>query len=317
MSHSAQGIKSSVAVIVALGLASTVVLLPPGEAQAASYRYWSYWTGAGGSWDFSAVGAGSRIPKDGDVEGWRFAASGVDGDDPPRTPSAFADICTGPASDSDSKRIALVVDPGESGDAPSGESPPGAWATCVEVSAEATGYDVLRAAAQVRTDRGLICAINDYPARECAVAVENDAAVSPAVETRSPEAPTDGTATDLTTEPATNPATEPAPGPATPGQENAATATGGASPSEAAPAATSPMPTPTATGSSTGTAATASSPASTATPSISVSLITAPATGDGSKGGGGSTAGVLVALVLAGIGVLGAAALLRSRRGES
>ena len=313
MSHSAQGIRSSVAVIVALGLASTVGLLPPGEAQAASYRYWSYWTGAGGSWDFSAVGAGSRIPKDGDVEGWRFAASGVDGDDPPRTPSAFADICTGPASDSDSKRIALVVDPGESGDAPSGESPPGAWATCVEVSAEATGYDVLRAAAQVRTDRGLIGAINDYPARECAVAVETDATVSPAAETRSPEAPTDGTATELTT----NPATEPAPGPATPGQENAATATGGASPSEAAPAATSPMPTPTATGSSTGTAATASSPASTATPSISVSLITAPATGDGSKGGGGSTAGVLVALVLAGIGVLGAAALLRSRRGES
>jgi len=313
MSHSAQGIRSSVAVIVALGLASTVVLLPPGEAQAASYRYWSYWTGAGGSWDFSAVGAGSRIPKDGDVEGWRFAASGVDGDDPPRTPSAFADICTGPASDSDSKRIALVVDPGEPGDAPSGESPPGAWATCVEVSAEATGYDVLRAAAQVRTDRGLICAINDYPARECAVAVETDATVSPAAETRSPEAPTDGTATELTTEPAT----EPAPGPATPGQENAATATGGASPSEAPPAATSPMPTPTATGSSTGTAATASSPASTATPSISVSLITAPATGDGSKGGGGSTAGVLVALVLAGIGVLGAAALLRSRRGES
>lgn len=37
--------------------------------------YWSYWTASmGGSWSFSSIGAGSRDPAPGSVEGWSFGA---------------------------------------------------------------------------------------------------------------------------------------------------------------------------------------------------------------------------------------------------
>lgn len=291
-----------------VAVASTLVALAGAlvapAAHATSYRYWSYWTAAGGSWEFSAVGAGSRVPDDGDVEGWRFATSGVVGDEPPRTPPAFADICVGPDPAPEAKRVALVVDPGEAADAPPGEQPAGAWATCIEVPLEATGYDVLRAAAQVRTDRGLICAINDFPARECAVAVADAAPAA--------DAEPAGDAAPASDAPAASDA-----GQADVGASDAASLSGTATPAEpegstTAPATDAPTADPTATASPSATrTATPQAP----TPTVSVSLITTPPS-SGSKGGGGSTAGIIVALVLAAVGVLGAAALLRSRRGE-
>lgn len=39
--------------------------------------YWSYWHASrGGSWTFSSMGAGSRTPPAGSVEGWRFGGGG-------------------------------------------------------------------------------------------------------------------------------------------------------------------------------------------------------------------------------------------------
>lgn len=310
---------------IAVAVASTLVALSGAvaapTAHAASYRYWSYWTVAGDSWGFSAVGAGSRVPEDGDVEGWRFATSGVVGDQAPRTPPAFGDICAGPDPAPDAKRVALVVDPGEAADAPPGESPPGAWATCVEVPLEATGYDVLRTAAQVRTDRGLVCAINDFPVRECAVAVADappasdsapasasvpaseSAQGSDAVPAADAAPGSDAAQADVGASDAASPS-----GPNTSGQPVASTSTPGPDAPTADP---SPKTTPTPASPS----ASRTTPPASPTPTVSVSLITTPPA-SGSKGGGGSTAGVVVALALAAVGVLGAAALLRSRRGE-
>ena len=308
---------------VAVALAGTLVALSSAlaapAAHAASYRYWSYWTAAGGAWEFSAVGAGSRVPDDGDVEGWRFATSGVVGDQAPRTPPAFGDICAGPDPAPDAKRVALVVDPGAAADAPPGESPPGAWATCVEVPLEASGYDVLRAAAQVRTDRGLICAINDFPARECAVAVADPGPAADAAQAsdapRASDAPqasdavpaadaaSDTARADVGASDAVSPSVTP-----TPGQPAGSTT----APETDAPTAD---PSPTTTATPTSPSATRTGTPETPAPTVSVSLITTPPS-SGSKGGGGSTAGVILALALAAVGVLGAAALLRSRRGE-
>lgn len=54
---------------------------PPANA------YWSYWTAErGGSWTYSQVGAGSRTPPAGSVEGWSFSTDATSSDStPPRT----------------------------------------------------------------------------------------------------------------------------------------------------------------------------------------------------------------------------------------
>ncbi len=49
--------------------------------------YWSYWHApAGGSWTYSSVGAGSRDPAPGEVEGWRFGSGSPPGTSPPSPP---------------------------------------------------------------------------------------------------------------------------------------------------------------------------------------------------------------------------------------
>ncbi|WP_299447137.1 hypothetical protein [uncultured Phycicoccus sp.] len=49
-----------------------------------SSAYWSYWHAErGGSWTYSSVGAGSRNPKPGTVEGWSFGSGGQPGTAPP------------------------------------------------------------------------------------------------------------------------------------------------------------------------------------------------------------------------------------------
>lgn len=164
--------------VAAVALACLAVLVAVGApAHAAAYRYWTYWTSDAGAWTFSSTGPSFRIPVDGTVEGWRFAVSTTAGDDPPRVAPAFDEICGGTAAQEGRKRIALVIDAGDTSSAPDGQVPPQPVATCVVADPDATGYDVLRSIATVRTDDGLICAIADYPAGECAPAVD---ATSPA-----------------------------------------------------------------------------------------------------------------------------------------
>lgn len=169
------------ALVTALAVAGAVVaplvVMPP-AAQAATYRYWSYWTGSPTGWSFANVGPAYRIPVDGEVEGWRYAVSGVEGQQAPAWEVGFDDVCAATAAVPERKRVAVVVDPGTASDAPAGETVPGAWAMCVVADVSATGYDLLRAAAPVRTDGGLICAIGGYPSTGCADATDSATATA-------------------------------------------------------------------------------------------------------------------------------------------
>ncbi len=141
-------------------------------AEATSYRFWTYWLGGDNDWSFSSQGA-SRRPADGTVDGWRFAISEASSSTiPPRHSSSFSRICGSTDPVEGSKRVGLVVDFGTTSDAPDGEAPGALINTCVVAPADANGYEVLDLAAiQMRTDSGLICGLNGYPATECGVVV--------------------------------------------------------------------------------------------------------------------------------------------------
>ena len=145
-------------------------------AQATSYRFWSYWLGGDGDWSFSSQGA-SRRPADGTVDGWRFAISEASSSTiPPRHASSFRRICGSTDAAVGSKRVGLVVDFGTTSDAPDGETPGALISTCVVAPTDANGYEVLDlAGVQLRTDSGLICGLNGYPATECGVVVADPA----------------------------------------------------------------------------------------------------------------------------------------------
>jgi len=161
--------------IIGAAVLAVTAIAPAANAESA-YRYWTYWQVTDGAWAFSTQGAGTKIPADGSVEGWHFAVSGSAADAKARpavnAATAFADICGGTAEQSGSKRVALVVDPGPAAISPEGESPFAALRACVVAPSEATGYEVLRSQLPVRVEGGLICGISDYPAHECAPAVD-------------------------------------------------------------------------------------------------------------------------------------------------
>ncbi|MEV5901901.1 SCO2322 family protein, partial [Streptomyces sp. NPDC052127] len=95
------------------------------SAQAAGYRYWSFWDRSGGSWTYATQGPSTARPADGDVQGFRFAVSADSQDaSQPRGAASFATICAKTPARDGTKRVALVIDFGTAADAPSGESPP-------------------------------------------------------------------------------------------------------------------------------------------------------------------------------------------------
>lgn len=156
---------------VAVAVAVSLVLLgqaPP--AAASAYRYWTYWTGDAGSWDFAVEGPATRVPADGAVDGWRFAVTtvaGAPGDAPRVTPDADS-LCAGVTAPAGSKRVALVIDSGPASIAPDGQQPPPVSAQCVVVPQDATSADVLISVTTVRSEGGLVCGLGGYPEGECA-----------------------------------------------------------------------------------------------------------------------------------------------------
>lgn len=160
----------------AVAIAVAVVIGAPAAHAQTAYRYWSYWSVSDGAWSFATLGPASAVPPDGAVEGWRFAVTTeqASAQDAPRTTAAtaFADVCGSTAEVEGSKRIALVLDFGEPGDAPSGETPPAVVTECVVADADASGYEVLSAVAQVRAEDGLVCGIAGFPAAGCADIVD-------------------------------------------------------------------------------------------------------------------------------------------------
>lgn len=169
--------RTTVRAAAALAAAVVAIVLVISPAQAAAYRYWTYWQAPVGAtaWTFGTQGPGTSVPADGAVEGWSFAVSteSASPEDAPATAPDFAAICGATPVQLDSKRVALVIDPGSAGLAPEGETPPEPITTCVVIEPDATGYDVLRSAATVRTEDGLVCGIAEYPARECATVLDD------------------------------------------------------------------------------------------------------------------------------------------------
>lgn len=164
------------ALVVALAAIVSSMVVPSANAVEKGYRYWGYFQAAPGAKAWTMAMTGPTVPiADGSVEGWAFTFSSdsiPDAATPHMAPN-FARICglvknvpTG------KKRIGLVVDFGSAFLRPKGEKMPRNFTKCVVVDKNAVGVDVLSQVVKVRSDAsGLICAFNNYPAKECGAEV--------------------------------------------------------------------------------------------------------------------------------------------------
>ncbi|GGQ61354.1 SCO2322 family protein [Streptomyces althioticus] len=154
-----------------LFLAALLPLLAgAGQAQAAGYRYWSFWERDGSAWTYATVGPSMSRPADGDVVGFRFSVSEDSGDAAkPRGAAGFDAICAKTPAEDGTKRVALVIDFGTPADAPSGVKPPAGRTVCAQVAQDATTAEALASVAEpLRYDsNALLCAIAGYPAKGC------------------------------------------------------------------------------------------------------------------------------------------------------
>lgn len=167
--------RNSVIVLAVVALFSTLIS-PSANAVEKGYRYWGYFQAAPQAKAWTMAMTGPTVPiADGSVEGWSFTFSSDSIPDaaPPHMAPNFSRICglvkNVPAN---KKRIGLVVDFGSSFLRPKGEKRPHNLTRCVVVDKSAIGMDVLAQALKIRTDSsGLICAFNNYPAKECGAEV--------------------------------------------------------------------------------------------------------------------------------------------------
>ncbi|MEV8564446.1 SCO2322 family protein [Streptomyces sp. NPDC051322] len=157
------------AVAPAAALAVLAVLVA-GPAQAAGYRYWSFWDRTDGTWQFATQGPSSARPADGDVQGFRFAVSADSQDaSKPRGAADFDTICAGTPAVDGAKRVALVIDFGTLADASGGAKPPAERTACAQVSPDATSAEALAAVAKPLryNSAALLCSIAGYPRTGC------------------------------------------------------------------------------------------------------------------------------------------------------
>ncbi|MGW6652112.1 SCO2322 family protein [Streptomyces rubiginosohelvolus] len=158
-------------------VAASAVLLGAGSAQAAGYRYWSFWEGNGKNWEYATQGPSLLRPDDGTVQGFRFAVSEDSGDaDQPRRAPDFGAICADTPAKDGRKRVALVIDPGTTTDAPDGEKPPALRTACAQVAPDASSAEALAAVAKPLRydDSAMLCAISGYPRTGCGEQVSGD-----------------------------------------------------------------------------------------------------------------------------------------------
>ena len=163
-------------VVIAALFAATVAVLTTAPAHAAAYRFWGFYQLAEGEWTFAQKGSDQTVPTDGSVDGWRFAVSDENVTRFPRATLTFEAICGSTPAQSGMKRVGLVVDFGRPADSADGTTPPAPMAVCAVVPTDATSTDVLRKAGELRTEKGLVCAVAGYPATGCGDEVK---AVSP------------------------------------------------------------------------------------------------------------------------------------------
>ncbi|TLQ46259.1 SCO2322 family protein [Streptomyces marianii] len=162
--------------LTALLLALGAVLAVPGvagqaQAQAAGYRYWSFWQSGGTAWVYATQGPATARPADGSVDGYRFSVSADSQDSAkPRTAPSFSQLCADTPAKPGTKRVGVVIDFGTEADAPSGEKPPSPSASgCAAVPSDATSAEALAAVAKPLryNSDALLCAISGYPRTGC------------------------------------------------------------------------------------------------------------------------------------------------------
>ncbi|MFF8829238.1 SCO2322 family protein [Streptomyces sp. NPDC015131] len=154
-----------------------------GPAQAAGYRYWSYWESDGGAWTYATQGPATARPADGEVNGYRFAVSaGTQDAQRPRRAPDFDAICASTPAKDGTKRVGVVIDFGTAADAPDdGSRPPAPRSACARVGKDATGADALAAVAKPLryNNQALLCAISGYPRTGCGEQVSTPASPAP------------------------------------------------------------------------------------------------------------------------------------------
>ncbi|MFB8033931.1 SCO2322 family protein [Streptomyces sp. NPDC056004] len=169
------------ALLVVLG--AVLAVLGAGPAQAAGYRYWSFWESSGSDWTYATQGPSLVRPDDGAVQGFRFSVSedSQDSAKPRRAPD-FAKICAATPAKDGTKRIALVIDPGTAADAPAGETPPAPRTACARVAPDASAAEALASVAKPLrySSDAMLCAITGYPGSGCGEQVSGDGQGTPA-----------------------------------------------------------------------------------------------------------------------------------------
>ncbi|MFJ8824826.1 SCO2322 family protein [Streptomyces sp. NPDC102467] len=164
-----------------LGLLVALLGLTVAPAQAAGYRYWSFWERENHAWTYASMGPSGTTPSDGDVQGFRFAVSADSKDATrPRGTADFATICADTPAKSGDKRVALVIDFGTAQDAPDHEVPPERRTACAQVGADATSADALASVAKPLryNSNALLCAVSGFPGAGCGEQVTHKATES-------------------------------------------------------------------------------------------------------------------------------------------
>ena len=143
----------------------------PAQAEM-GYRYWSYWLYDGG-WEMSQEGAGTHIPKDGDLEGWRYisVSGNADLNYAPRTNATFEDICGSTPKKDGIVRVGLVIDYGMPSDYPEGAEVPSLVTQCSEL-VEGDPSTKLLGSHAIRSDQDMICGIDNLPETGCGEEVD-------------------------------------------------------------------------------------------------------------------------------------------------
>lgn len=173
-SNSTRSTPRALWISVLFGLAISVIA-PASFAAESGYRYWSFWTGEANAWSYATQGPATMSVADGDIHGWRFGVARESDASAPEPQLAPPDVwqraCGAEPEVADSARVAIVLDFGVAEHAPPGETPPQMQVACAVVNTGASGAQALTAISNVRTDAGLICAFDGYPATECAPSI--------------------------------------------------------------------------------------------------------------------------------------------------
>lgn len=144
-----------------IGLASAAQAEDP-------YAYWLYYSVEDGAYVYQDEGAATFVPEDGGIEAYRYAAALFPPTQEPRADLAEVDfdaVCGDEEAAEGEKRVAVLIDYGIDGDAPSGDADaPDPVAECAVVAEDATGLQTLQSVAEVRTDKdNSVCGIDAYP----------------------------------------------------------------------------------------------------------------------------------------------------------